>query len=77
MSQERGEGENSLQREGRLASRAYRDEATKESGEAKSISGHQTLQLIRRPYGQREACTLSHSLPSRRCLEGGPDAAER
>jgi len=71
MSQERGEGENSLQREGRLASRALE---MRPFGEAKSISGHQTLQLMRRTG---EACTLSHSLPSRRCLEDGPDAAER
>jgi hypothetical protein len=35
-----------LLREGRLASRASRDEAF---GEAKSISGHQTLQLMIRP----------------------------
>jgi len=49
----------SLQREGRLASRALE---MRPFGEAKSISGHQTLQLMRRT---EEACTLSHSLPSK------------
>lgn len=52
MSQERGEGENSLQREGRLASRALE---MRPFGEAKSISGHQTLQLMRRT-GKRVRC---------------------
>lgn len=41
-------------------------------GEAKSISGHQTLQLMRRTG---EAIV---TLPAfQRCLEDGPDAAER
>ncbi|KAJ6805975.1 hypothetical protein M6B38_177380 [Iris pallida] len=60
MSQERGKGENSLQREGRHVSRAL--EMRPFFGEAKSISGHQTLQLMRRTG---EECTLSHSLPSK------------
>lgn len=46
-------------------------------GEAKSISGHQTLQLMRRPYGVKGSVYVV-TLPSfQRCLEDGPDAAER
>lgn len=43
-------------------------------GEAKSISGHQTLQLMRRPYGVKGVVTLP---AFQRCLEDGPDTAER
>ena len=58
MSQERGEGEipyceRDASRAGLLEMRPF--------GEAKSISGHQTLQLMRRT----EAMKLSHSLPSK------------
>lgn len=43
-------------------------------GEAKSISGHQTLQLMRRPYGVKGVVTLP---AFQRGLEDGPDTAER
>lgn len=43
-------------------------------GKAKSISGHQTLQLMKRPYGSVYVVTLP---AFQRCLEDGPDAAER
>ena len=58
MSQERG-GEFPTAR-GTPREPGFGDEVR--SGEAKSISGHQTLQLMRRTG---EACTLSHSLPSK------------
>lgn len=59
MSQKRGEGE--IPYCERDASRARLLEM-RPFGEAKSILGHQTLQLMRRTG---EACTLSHSLPSK------------
>lgn len=63
-----------LLREGRLASRASRDEAF---GEAKSILGHQTLQLMRSPYGVKGSVYVVTLPAFQRCLEDGPDAAER
>ena len=50
----------SLQREGRLASRALE---MRPFGEAKSISGHQTLQLMRRPYGGKRVRCHTPCLP--------------
>ncbi|CAL9238882.1 hypothetical protein ARALYDRAFT_489701 [Arabidopsis lyrata subsp. lyrata] len=49
-------------------------------GEAKFLSGHQTLQLMRKKAlwgkGKRVCCLVT--LPAfQRCLEDGPDAAER
>jgi len=46
-------------------------------GEAKSISGHQTLQLMRRPYGVKGSVYVVTLPAFQRCLEDGPDAAER
>lgn len=46
-------------------------------GEAKSISGHQTLQLMRRPYGIKGSVYVVTLPAFQRCLEDGPDAAER
>lgn len=45
--------------------------------EAKSISGHQTLQLMRRPYGVKGSVYVVTLPAFQRCLEDGPDAAER
>nr|GMD57468.1 uncharacterized mitochondrial protein AtMg00660-like [Ipomoea batatas] len=46
-------------------------------GEANSISGHQTLQLMRRPYGVKVSVYVVTLPAFQRCLEDGPDAAER
>ncbi|KAF7029605.1 hypothetical protein CFC21_041308 [Triticum aestivum] len=46
-------------------------------GEAKSISGHQTLQLRKRPYGVKGSVYVVTLPALQRCLENGPDAAER
>ncbi|KAA0066858.1 putative mitochondrial protein [Cucumis melo var. makuwa] len=46
-------------------------------GEAKSISGHQTLQLMRRPYGLKGSVYVVTLSTFQRCLEDGPDAAEQ
>lgn len=46
-------------------------------GEAKSISGHQTLQLMRRPYEVKGSVYVVTLPAFQRCLEDGPDAAER
>ena len=46
-------------------------------GEAKSISGHQTLQLMKRPYGVKGSVYVVTLPAFQRCLEDGPDAAER
>nr|GMD52916.1 orf145 [Ipomoea batatas] len=46
-------------------------------GEAKSISGHQTLQLMRRSYGVKVSVYVVTLPAFQRCLEDGPDAAER
>ena len=74
MSQERGEGEipyceRDASRAGLLEMRPF--------GEAKSISGHQTLQLMRRPYGVKGSVYVVTLPAFQRCLEDGPDAAER
>ncbi|KAL8472480.1 hypothetical protein ACS0TY_029624 [Phlomoides rotata] len=45
--------------------------------EAKSISGHQTLQLMKRPYGVKGNVYVVALSAFQRCLEDGPDAAER
>ncbi|KAJ8746860.1 hypothetical protein K2173_012911 (mitochondrion) [Erythroxylum novogranatense] len=45
--------------------------------EAKSISGHQTLQLMRRPYGVKGSVYVVTLPAFQRCLEDGPGAAER
>lgn len=66
-----------LLREGRLASRAFRDEGLCQKGKAKSISGYQTLQLMRRPYGVKGSVYVVTLPAFQRCLEDGPDAAER
>ncbi|NP_064025.1 orf129b (mitochondrion) [Beta vulgaris subsp. vulgaris] len=63
-----------LLREGRLASRLIE---MRPFGEAKSISGHQTLQLMRRPYGIKGSVYVVTLPAFQRCLEDGPDAAER
>ena len=63
-----------LLREGRLASRALE---MRPFGEAKSISGHQTLQLRKRPYGVKGSMYVVTLPALQRCLEDGPDAAER
>uniref|UniRef100_A0ACD5VIG0 Uncharacterized protein n=1 Tax=Avena sativa TaxID=4498 RepID=A0ACD5VIG0_AVESA len=46
-------------------------------GEDKSISGHQTLQLRKRPYGVKGSVYVVTLPALQRCLEDGPDAAER
>ncbi|KAL5746699.1 hypothetical protein ACOSQ2_023996 [Xanthoceras sorbifolium] len=46
-------------------------------GEAKSISGHQTLQLMRRPYGVKGSVYVVTLPAFQRCLKDGPDAAEQ
>ncbi|MCD7446292.1 hypothetical protein HAX54_000102 [Datura stramonium] len=46
-------------------------------GEANSISSHQTLQLMRRPYGVKANVYVVTLSGFQRCLEDGPDAAER
>ncbi|KAL3534685.1 hypothetical protein ACH5RR_003146 [Cinchona calisaya] len=46
-------------------------------GEAKSISGRQTLQLMRRPYEVKGSVYIVTLPAFQRCLEDGPDAAER
>ncbi|KAF3685147.1 hypothetical protein FXO37_00889 [Capsicum annuum] len=46
-------------------------------GEAKSISGHQTLQLMRRPYGVKRNVYVVTLPAFQRCLEDGPDVAEQ
>ncbi|PHU13935.1 hypothetical protein BC332_15140 [Capsicum chinense] len=46
-------------------------------GEAKSILGHQTLQLMRKPYGVKESVYVVTLPAFQRCLEDGPDATER
>ena len=71
MSQERGEGEipyceRDASRAGLLEMRPF--------GEAKSISGHQTLQLMRRPYGVKGSVYVVTLPAFQRCLEDGPDA---
>lgn len=43
----------------------------------KSISGHQTLQLMKRPYGVKGSVYVVTLPAFQRCLEDGPDAAER
>ncbi|MCE3216468.1 hypothetical protein HAX54_006630 [Datura stramonium] len=45
-------------------------------GEAKSFSGHQTLQLMRRTYGVKGSVYVVTLLAFQRCLEDGPDAVE-
>ncbi|KAJ8434175.1 hypothetical protein Cgig2_025315 [Carnegiea gigantea] len=60
----------------RGASRAGLDEM-RPFDEAKSISGHQTLQLMRRPYGVRVSVYVVTLPAFLLCLEDGPDAAER
>lgn len=44
-------------------------------GEAKSISGHQPLQLMRRPYVVKGSVYVVTLPAFQRCLEDGPDAA--
>lgn len=63
-----------LLREGRLASRAFE---MRPFGEAKSIPGHQTLQLMRKPYGVKGSVYVVTLPAFQRFLEDGPDAAER
>ncbi|PHT27482.1 hypothetical protein CQW23_32916 [Capsicum baccatum] len=46
-------------------------------GEAKSILSHQTLQLMRRPYGLNGSVYVVTLPAFQRYLEDGPDAAER
>ncbi|KAF7108928.1 hypothetical protein CFC21_109280 [Triticum aestivum] len=46
-------------------------------GEAKSILGHQTLQLRKRPYGVKGSMYVVTLPALQSCLEDGPDAAER
>ncbi|MBC2899961.1 hypothetical protein CFC21_112778 [Triticum aestivum] len=46
-------------------------------GEANSISGHQTLQLRKRPYGVKGSVYIVALPTLQRCLEDGPDAVER
>ncbi|KAK8572940.1 hypothetical protein V6N13_048506 [Hibiscus sabdariffa] len=46
-------------------------------GEAKSISGHQTLQLMRWSYGVKGNVYVVTLPAFQRCLEDRPDAAER
>ncbi|KAF3683206.1 ATP synthase F1 subunit alpha [Capsicum annuum] len=46
-------------------------------GEAKLISGHQTLQLMRRPYGVKRNVYVVILPAFQRCLEDGPDVAEQ
>ncbi|KAL0286633.1 UNVERIFIED_CONTAM: putative mitochondrial protein [Sesamum angustifolium] len=71
MSQERGEVWNrrDASRAGLLEMRPF--------GKAKSISGHQTLQLMKRPYGVKGSVYVVTLPAFQRCLEDGPDAAER
>lgn len=45
-------------------------------GKAKSISGHQTLQLMKRPYGVKGSVYLVTLPAFLWCLEDGPDAGE-
>ncbi|CAA2979186.1 uncharacterized mitochondrial g00660-like [Olea europaea subsp. europaea] len=61
---------------GRDASRAKLLEMSLFS-EAKSISGHQTLQLMKRPYGVKGSVYVVTLLAFQRCLEDGLDTAER
>jgi hypothetical protein len=42
-------------------------------GEAKSISGHQTLQLRKRPYGVKGSMYVVTLPALQRCLENGPE----
>nr|XP_018622586.1 uncharacterized mitochondrial protein AtMg00660-like [Nicotiana tomentosiformis] len=46
-------------------------------GKAKSISGHQTLQLMRRPYGVKVSVYIATLSAFQRCLEDGPYTAEQ
>lgn len=75
MSQERGEGdipycERDASRAGLIEMRPF--------GEAQSISGNQTLQLMRRPMASLTGSVYVVTLPVfKRCLEEGPPAAER
>ena len=46
-------------------------------GEVKSISGQQTLQLMRRPIGVKGSVYVVTLPAFQRCLEDRPDAAER
>ena len=58
-----------LLREGRLASRALE---MRPFGEAKSISGHQTLQLRKRPYGVKGSVYVVTLPAFKRYLKDGP-----
>ncbi|OMP10459.1 hypothetical protein COLO4_04435 [Corchorus olitorius] len=62
-------GERDASRDGLLEMRPF--------GEAKSISGNQTRQLMRRPYGVKGSVYVVTLPAFQRCLEDGPDAAER
>ncbi|GMH28135.1 hypothetical protein Nepgr_029978 [Nepenthes gracilis] len=46
-------------------------------GEAKSISGHQTPQAMRRPYGVKGSVYVVTLPAFQRCLEDGPNTAEQ
>ncbi|CAN1261914.1 hypothetical protein LINPERPRIM_LOCUS11061 [Linum perenne] len=46
-------------------------------GEVNSISGHQTLQLMRRPIGVKGSVYVVTLLAFQRCRQDRPDAAER
>ncbi|CAK9170900.1 unnamed protein product [Ilex paraguariensis] len=46
-------------------------------GEAKSISGHQTLQLMRRPYGVKGSMYFVTLPAFQRCVEDELDVAEQ
>ncbi|KAH0712692.1 hypothetical protein KY289_008651 [Solanum tuberosum] len=62
------------------APQPYRQKAVRivqEFVKAKSISGHQTLQLMRRPYGVKGSVYVVTLPAFQRYLEDGPDAAER
>ena len=74
MSQERGEVLNPTAR-GTPREPGFNE--MRPFGEAKSISGHQTLQLMRRPYGVKGSVYVVTLPAFQRCLEDGPDAAER
>ena len=45
-------------------------------GEAKSISGHQTLQLRKRPYGVKGSVYVVTLPAFKRYLKDGPDASD-
>ena len=71
MSQERGEVWNPTAR-GTPREPGFNE--MRPFGEAKSISGHQTLQLMRRPYGVKGSVYVVTLPAFQRCLEDGPDA---